>query len=143
MPSDTSVSIDTDVPRVAQAAWWNGHARHPTTGAATRSAPTASPGTATEGTATSSTDRSLSGMNNTSATISRRRRSATRAASVPVPAAARLGTGPASAGVKHFGVVAGLLDRVDQLLHRNRRRCVTSGPLGRQIHRRRDTVNQR
>ncbi len=91
MPSDTSVSIDAAPCRAFLiAAAWNGQAAHTATGAASTTRTHCQPGNLAHGNSDSSTDRSLSGTKNTSATISRRRRSATRAASVSAP--------PASAG---------------------------------------------
>ena len=53
MPSDTSVSIDADPCRAFfSAAWWNGHAAHPATGAASATRTHCQPGTGTRGTAT-------------------------------------------------------------------------------------------
>ena len=88
MPSDTSVSIEAEACRALRsAAAWNGHADQMTTGAAVRTRIHCHPGKRDHGNSDHSTDRSLSGMKNTSATISRFRRSRTRAASGPGPAA--------------------------------------------------------
>ena len=87
MPSDTSVSIDAEPCRAFRsAAAWNGHADQSTTGAAVSTRTHCQPGKRDHGNRDSRTDRSLSGMKNTSATISRFRRSVTRAASGPAPA---------------------------------------------------------
>ena len=75
MPSDTRVSIETEPCRAFRsAAAWNGHADHTTTGAATAIRTHCQPGNRDHGNSDSSTDRSVSGTNSTSATISRRRR---------------------------------------------------------------------
>ena len=75
MPSDTSVSIDA-VPCRAffSAARWNGHAHHSATGAAQATSSHCQPGNRSDGISDSISDRSVSGMNRASATISRRRR---------------------------------------------------------------------
>ena len=76
MPSDTSVSIDDRaMPGVPQRGL-RGTATptRPPPAPPARSGPTASPGTGTTGTATAAPTGQLSGTNNTSATISRRRR---------------------------------------------------------------------
>ena len=71
IPSDTSVSIETDPCRALRsAAWWNGHAAQTTTGAASATSTHCQPGNRNEGNSDSSTDRSLSGTKNTSATMS-------------------------------------------------------------------------
>ena len=75
MPTDTSVSIDASPCRAFfSAAWWNGHAAHPATGAARTTRTHCQPGNRYAGNSDSSTDTSLSGTKNTSATISLRRR---------------------------------------------------------------------
>ena len=73
MPSDTSVSIE-EVPCRAffSAARWNGQAHHSATGAAHATSSHCQPGNRSDGTSDSISDRSVSGMNKTSATISRR-----------------------------------------------------------------------
>ena len=73
MPSETSVSID-DVPCRAflSAARWNGHAHHSATGAAQATRSHCQPSNRSDGTSDSISDRSVSGMKNTRATISRR-----------------------------------------------------------------------
>ena len=82
MPSDTNVSIDAVPCRALRsAAAWNGHADQITTGAATTTRIHCQPGNRDHGNSDQSTDRSLSGMKNTSATISRLRSSLTRASS--------------------------------------------------------------
>ena len=129
--------------RSASAAAWNGHADHTTTGAATAIRTHCQPGNRDHGNSDSSTDRSVSGTNSTSATISRRRRSATTSASPPrsgwlLRAVSRR---PARAAIENLSAVTGLLDRVDELLDRNFRRCRDNGGLGREIHGGRDTVN--
>ena len=97
MPSDTSVSIDAAPCRAfLTAAAWNGHAAHTATGAASTTRIHRQPGNLAHGNSDSSTDRSLSGTKSTSATISRRRRSATRAASGPVPPASSGPPAPAA-----------------------------------------------
>ncbi len=97
MPSETSVSIDAAPCRAFLiAAWWNGQAAHPATGTAITTRTHCHPGNLDHGNSDSSTDRSLSGTKNTSATISRRRRSAARAASGSAPPAS--GGAPAPAG---------------------------------------------
>ena len=68
------------------AAAWNGHAAHPATGAAIATRTHCQPGNLDHPNSDHTTDRSVSGTKNTSATISRRRRSATRAASAVLPA---------------------------------------------------------
>ena len=71
MPSDTSVSIDAEPCRALRsAAWWNGHAAQTTTGAASATRTHCQPPNRNAGNSDNSTDRSLSGMKNTSATIS-------------------------------------------------------------------------
>jgi hypothetical protein len=86
MPSDTSVSIDAAPCRAFLiAVAWNGHAAHTTTGAAQPTSTHCQPGNLSHGNNDNINDRSLSGTKNTSATISRRRRSATWAASAPAP----------------------------------------------------------
>jgi hypothetical protein len=98
MPTDTSVSIDAAPCRAFLiAAAWNGHAAHTATGAASTTRTHCQPGNLAHGNSDSSTDRSLSGTKNTSATISRRRRSATRAASGSAPPAAASGSAPPAA----------------------------------------------
>ena len=89
IPSDTSVSIDAAPCRALRtAAAWNGHAAHPATGMARATRTHCQPGNLAHPNSDSTTDRSVSGTKNTSARISRRFRSATRAASVPAPPAA-------------------------------------------------------
>ena len=96
MPSDTSVSIDAAPCRAfLTAAAWNGQAAHPATGTASTTRTHCQPGNLDHGNSDSSTDRSLSGTKNTSATISRRRRSATRAASGSAPPASGGAAAPA------------------------------------------------
>ena len=71
IPSDTSVSIETEPCRALRsAAWWNGQAAQITTGAASTTRTHCQPGNRNDGNSDSRTDRSLSGMKNTSATIS-------------------------------------------------------------------------
>ncbi len=69
------MSID-DVPCRAffSAARWNGHAHHSATGAAQATSSHCQPGNRSDGTSDSISDRSVSGMNRASATMSRRRR---------------------------------------------------------------------
>ena len=75
MPSDTSVSIETEPCRAFRsAAWWNGQAAQIATGAASATRAHCQPGNRYAGNSDSSTDRSLSGTKKTSARISRRRR---------------------------------------------------------------------
>ena len=75
IPSDTSVSIETEPCRAFRsAAWWNGQAAQITTGAASTTSTHCQPGNRNDGNSDSNTDRSLSGTKNTSATISLFRR---------------------------------------------------------------------
>ena len=119
MPSDTSVSIDEDRCRACRsAAWWNGHAAHVATGAASTTRSHCQPGNRAQGNSESTIDRSVSGTKNTSARISRRRSRRTVASSAPassVPAPAS-----ASAGLASVGGVAGRLDHGDQVSRRGR-----------------------
>ncbi len=73
MPSETRVSIVV-VPWRAffSAARWKGHAHHSATGAAQTTSSHCQPGNRSDGTSDSISDRSVSGMNSTSETISRR-----------------------------------------------------------------------
>ena len=75
MPSDTRVSIVV-VPCRAffSAARWKGHAHHSATGAAQPTSSHCQPGNRSDGTSDSIIDRSVSGMNSTSETISLRLR---------------------------------------------------------------------
>jgi hypothetical protein len=96
MPSDTSVSIDEDRCRACRsAAWWNGHAAHVATGAASATSSHCQPGNLVHGKTDSMMDRSVSGTKNTRARVSRRRSRRT-AASSPAPAS-RSGAAASSA----------------------------------------------
>jgi hypothetical protein len=58
MPSDTSVSIDTEPCRAPRsAAWWNGHAAQTTTGTASTTRTDCQPGNRNDGNSDNSTDR--------------------------------------------------------------------------------------
>jgi hypothetical protein len=82
MPSDTRVSIVVVRWRAFRsAARWNGHAHHSATGAAQATSTHCQPGNRSDGTSDSIIDRSVSGMNSTSETISLRLRYAASAAS--------------------------------------------------------------
>jgi hypothetical protein len=77
MPSETSVSIDAEPCRAFfSAARWNGHADHSATGAAQLTSSHCQPANRRDGISESISERSVSGTKNTSATISRRFRSA-------------------------------------------------------------------
>ena len=99
MPRETRVSMDAAPCRALRtAAAWNGPAAHPATGAAIAIRTHCQPGNLDHPNSDQTTDRSVSGTKNTSATISRRRRSATRAASAVAPPASCGPPAPASSG---------------------------------------------
>ena len=100
MPSDTSVSMDEDRCLAwRSAAWWNGHAAHVATGAASTTSSHCQPGNRDQGNSDSTIDRSVSGTKNASARISRRRSRRTAASSAPASgAAAASGAASAASG---------------------------------------------
>jgi len=99
MPSETSVSIDAEPCRAFfSAARWNGHADHSATGAAQLTSSHCQPANRRDGISESISERSVSGTKNTSATISRRLRSAASRSSAAPSSPGWLSAGSLAAG---------------------------------------------